>query len=196
MWKNLGVFLFFLLFSFPTYAFVFFFDDMNTSLSDSNWQSGGVNNEWGRGTAYGEICWATDINKWYGKNSNQWLRTKNPIDLTNALSAYLSFDDLLYLATGDYTYLEASTDLTNWDILLTYDSSQAHPSWQSVGPLDISSYKGNSVYIRYRLTSDDSGYSYGWYIDNVKVEGKLIPEPFTFFSIILGCSILFIKRIV
>lgn len=197
MWiKKTSLIIFLLLFITKfAYGFIFFSDDMNSILSENNWQSGGINNEWGRGAKFGEICWATDIDGWYGKNSDQWLRTKNPINLTNALSVQLSYNSLLYLASGDYTFLEISTDLITWDTILSYSSKDAHHYWKFIGPINLSSYAGDEIYLRYRLVSDDVGYSYGWYIDDVLVEGKLVSEPFTIFTVVLGCFILFVKKV-
>jgi len=67
----------------------------------------------------------------------------------------------------DYGYVEISTNGTNWTTLNSggYDGTS---SWAEK-TFDLSSYAGDTVYIRFRLETDVSQTREGWYVDDISV---------------------------
>lgn len=75
----------------------------------------------------------------------------------------------------DEAYLEISTDGTNW-IVLEHELYPQDEYWVTVN-YDISSYADRqpSVYLRWRVESDESVFYSGWNIDDVTVTGIYSP---------------------
>ncbi|MCA9792342.1 MAG: immune inhibitor A, partial [Candidatus Eremiobacteraeota bacterium] len=117
--------------------------------------------------------WTDSPDGQYGSGANSSLTTR-AISLENYTNSTLIFDAKHSLESGyDKVHVEASTDGENWSSLqqLTGDSEWATHS------LDLSAFDGQNVQLRFRLTSDSSVNSDGFYLDNVVIAGDHNPPP-------------------
>jgi len=73
-------------------------------------------------------------------------------------------------SSGDYAYVEVSTDGTSWTILQTYNSTLGNSNPMNQNPvISLNGYVGNAnLYIRFRYTATNDFY---WAIDNIQVSG-------------------------
>lgn len=154
-----------------------FSDTMESGVG--GWIHGGDQDEWELGTpkwggcySGGSNCWATDLTgggaggDYYNNDANEWLKSES-IDLTGAAGATLTFWTKYTLEEdNDFGYVEISTDGINWTTIGTYTGSQN--SWIEK-TIDVSSYTGNTIRIRFRLTSDWMIRDRGLYIDDMTV---------------------------
>lgn len=162
-------------------AVTFFQDDMEAGAGD--WTHAGSNDpwQWGvptsgpNGAHSGTKLWATNLIGNYPSSANASLTTP-PITLTGVPTAALQFAHWYSLESGfDYGFVEVTTDGgTTWNELARY-TSPGYWGGQPVGwerpLLDLSSYVGQTIQIRFRLKSDSSMNYAGWYIDDVWVAG-------------------------
>jgi len=153
--------------------------DDDFESSDGGYTHGGANDEWEWGTPTdgpgychsGTKCWATDLDNNFEDESNSWLRTPL-INLTGAQTAILEFYqwyDLLSLFFSDVAYVEISNNSgQDYVALANYTGDSGELDWHKA-VLNISDHVGNTVYIRFRLYSDEFFTDSGWFIDDVKV---------------------------
>lgn len=108
---------------------------------------------------------------WYGKDADVSLTLATPLDFLNKTVTGLRFHTAHKFGTeGDAGYVEASTDGLNWDTLATLSGDV---SW-STQIVNLSDYAGQeSVYLRFRLASEEGAPNDGWYIDDVLVAGMI-----------------------
>ena len=146
-----------------------------------NWTTGGTNNTWGTTNeeAFAGAYSLTDSpNASYQNNTNSWAYSPQ-IDLSNHTAAKLEFKMYGNAELGyDVLWVEASTNRVIWnpvsfqlpgDPNLYIGVTGPFGSWTAV-IADLEAYDGeNSVYIRFRLTSDNDTRAEGYYIDDVKV---------------------------
>jgi hypothetical protein len=148
-------------------------EDMET---DPGWTHGGTEDEWelgaptsGPGSAHGGTnVYAIDLDGEYNVSSDQWLNIGD-IDLTTAIAPTLTYWDWYEIESGwDYMYLEISTDGGgSWsDLIPSFSGNQL--SWTQHS-IDLSTYNGNTVQIRWRFTSDSSVTYDGYYLDDVTI---------------------------
>lgn len=119
----------------------------------------------------------------YSDNETSHCRLTQPIDLSNVESASLQFWVKHDLALdGDYLSLQYSLDGQNW--LLLWSVSET-ADW-TLYDIDLNSFIGQSIYIRFLLFTDGYYVSDGVYIDDVclftgtqvsPVEDSVIPVP-------------------
>lgn len=92
--------------------------------------------------------------------------------------AALTFRHIAILLAGDFGWVEVTRNRGQSYIVLRGFNSFAHPEWQdgSADPgdwiaesLPLTSYAGDTVALRFRLRSDASGNSDGWYVDDIAV---------------------------
>lgn len=91
------------------------------------------------------------------------------LDLSTAVKPSLSFYHRFFLEEGwDFAYVEVSVNGgASWGVLATYTGNA--PEWIRE-QLDLSAYDGMSdVRLRFRVESDDSVVSDGWYLDDVVI---------------------------
>jgi hypothetical protein len=95
---------------------------------------------------------------------------ENQIDLSDYTSATLSYYYWLDSESGwDYLYIETSSNGLVWDAEMSYTGSSF--GWQ-VDIVDLSSFVGSTVYIRFLFLSDSIISSYeGAYVDDIVVSG-------------------------
>ena len=157
-----------------------YFNDFETE--DTSWTHGGTNDCWQWGTPTsgpneahsGTKLWATNLTGNYPNNSSCWLKSP-AIAIPNTVdSVYLDFWQWYQIETNyDKGYVEISPDGSTWTTLATYSSSTIHP-WENP-TFNITSYKGQTVYLRFRFTSDSSVNYPGWYIDDFRIIGVSTP---------------------
>ncbi|MEO0269739.1 MAG: M14 family zinc carboxypeptidase [candidate division WOR-3 bacterium] len=157
----------------PRTPIILFYDGFETGLS--NWIQGGTPQTWQRTTNNphsGSYCLTDSPNGNYGDNINTWIRTASPIDLNiNVDSIKLIFWTRYSIESGwDYAYVEVSTNGSTWNSLISFTGSQT--TWKKI-VLDLTPYKGNQIYIRFRLWSDTSTNYDGIYIDDVSLIAKI-----------------------
>ncbi len=117
--------------------------------------------------------WTDSPDGQYGNDANSSLTTR-AISLEHYTNSTLIFDAKHALETGyDKVRVEATTDGENWAALkeMTGDSD-----WNTHS-LDLSAFDGQNVQLRFRLTSDSSVTSDGFYLDNVVIAGDHNPPP-------------------
>lgn len=122
----------------------------------------------------------------YNNNATVQMVSKNPIDLTNAFSPFISFytkfsiEDIWdkgqvlvsknngttwYPLEGNYTTAGSGDGVQNLGEPL-YDGNQ--PDWV-YEQMDLSEYEGEQILIKFLLESDGFITDDGWYIDNINV---------------------------
>jgi len=144
----------------------------------------------------------------YSAKTNATLTYKNPLMLLNALHAFLEFDSQWQIEGGyDFGQVQISTNngLT-WIPLNGQYTRITEGGTYSIQPkgqpiydgtqsdwihevIDISSYLGKPLNLRFLLKSDDV-YNYdGWYLDNVKVSyytNLLAEQPYIYRGVLKG----------
>jgi len=108
----------------------------------------------------------------YGDLVNTWIQLANPLDLSNAASADLSFWHRYNTEEDyDFCYVEASTDGgVSWgQVGPKYDGDNG--TWQQV-TLPLAEFCGTANFkLRFRLVSDTYVTDDGWYVDDVVISG-------------------------
>ncbi|MDY0090354.1 MAG: choice-of-anchor J domain-containing protein, partial [Flavobacteriaceae bacterium] len=100
--------------------------------------------------------------------------TSPPINLSGYVSATLSFWHYLRYVSGDQMNIQISTDNGNtWGVLHTYLGSQGGPLDFVNATINLDSYVGNTLRIRF---SFQSNWGYAWLIDNVQILAGLSLE--------------------
>ncbi|MEW5759792.1 MAG: choice-of-anchor J domain-containing protein, partial [Candidatus Thermoplasmatota archaeon] len=162
---------------------VFLFTD-NTEGGGNNWSHGGAEDEWelgkptsGPGYSHsGSYCWGTDLDDNYNDDANAWLSSYD-INLKNNFTScaliFWHWYNIYKFVTEDHGYVEITKDNgKTWEKLASYTGDAASEDWHEI-KLNISSYIGNIIKIRFRLVSDDAFNATGWYIDDISVIGEL-----------------------
>ncbi len=153
---------------------------------DNGWTHSGTKDEWergapiaGPGSAYaGSNLWGTDLDDKYENGSNYSL-VSPAIDLTSVTSAALTFQHWYEIEGGTSQYDKGFVEITNdggatWNQLALYSHSTNGKLWTGVS-LDLNPFVGNTIQVRFRLTSDNSIQKFGWYIDNFQVLNIAMP---------------------
>ncbi|MBN2381737.1 hypothetical protein JXQ70_02545, partial [bacterium] len=111
-------------------------------------------------------AWSDSPGGNYGNNINVSL-TSDPFDLSLLSNADLTFWHIYTLYSGDYGYLEITTDGTNWTSLASFTGTLS--VWTQMS-YDLTPFLGNaSVQVRFRLLTNASATRDGWHIDDVTV---------------------------
>jgi bacillopeptidase F len=151
-----------------------FFDNMEGGAN--GWTHGGTQDQWqlgtptsGPGHAYsGSNLWATNLAGSYSSSANAWLMSP-PVNLTGVTNATLQFAHWYEFETNyDKGYVEITTNGgSTWTQL---GNAYTGSSGAFVLPtFDLTPYAGQTVNLRFRMTSDSSINKAGWYIDDVKI---------------------------
>lgn len=138
------------------------------------WETGGVGNHWNITSvdSHTRTFSLTDSPPAvYEDNSDSWAQIKHAFDLSDATGPQLSFWHRYHFWTGDSGFVEINTGGgKGWEGLSAFADSQY--TWTQVNLL-LDPYVGyTDVQFRFRLQSDGSGTSDGWYIDDVQVNFK------------------------
>ena len=97
-----------------------------------------------------------------------------PIDLSKSFGAMVIFSTWYNISEGDLGTLEISEDGNLWQVIGSYSGESK--GWIT-DSIDITSWIGGDIVIRFRFTSDNSIENKGWYIDDVKVVAMLDYDP-------------------
>ncbi|MEW6428277.1 MAG: PKD domain-containing protein [Thermodesulfobacteriota bacterium] len=101
----------------------------------------------------------------YGNSQNVAL-TSAAIDLTGMNDPKLVFRHRYAFASGDYGYVEISSNNgTSWTNLATFTNGTLS-SWARQ-EISLRMYTGGTVLVRFRLASNASGTADGWHLDDV-----------------------------
>jgi len=135
----------------------------------------------------------------YPANANNTFRYSNSIDLSGVNAAFLEFQTRWEIESSyDFARVQISTNGSSWTSLVGsytkegsgqgvqtpgepgYDGSQL--SWVKE-VIDLSSYIGSTVFLRFNLSSDGGVEGDGWYLDDIAVTTYSDPltgiEPIT-----------------
>jgi len=123
----------------------------------------------------GQYCYGTNLDGNYGNQASYSL-TSTAFDCSSTSETELHFYRWLQNESNyDEAYVEVSNDNQNWTILW---SGYAMDSSWSERVFDISAVADGepTVFIRWRLETDQSVIEYGYYIDDISICGKSMPE--------------------
>ena len=142
----------------------YFFDDMESGTTGWTWTG-----TWAHTTAVAHstsTSWTDSPDVNYANSSDTYLQTS--VDLTGALMPMLEFWHRYSIEENlDFGYVEVSTDGTSWDRV--YFVTGAQSTWISE-KVDLTEYAGSSnVRIKFRLTTNSTVPSGGWFVDDVLV---------------------------
>ncbi len=120
-------------------------------------------------------CWDTVLAGNYTASTNQTLASP-AIDLSGVVlppgqTLYLKWWQAAHVESNSYddAWAEISTDGTTWTTMWANPSSTITETWNQKS-YDISSFVGDdSVYLRFRLTSDSSVQYEGYSVDHIKI---------------------------
>ncbi|MCF8242503.1 MAG: hypothetical protein K9J16_14085 [Melioribacteraceae bacterium] len=134
-----------------------------------------VNNPWGltsNNPHGGSYAFTDSPAGTYADNSSTSLLLH--INLSDAQIPLLTFWGRFSTQVNvDYLRVEISIDGTNWDVIGYWTGSQS--AWREYR-IDLTPWQGSSdVRIRWRLTSNESIVSDGWYIDDINIYES--PQP-------------------
>jgi subtilisin family serine protease len=164
-----------------------------------NWTTGGTNNTWASTNeeAYLSTYSLTDSpGANYVFNTDAWARTPK-IDLTGRNATKLEFK--LYGSSEidfDFLFVEVSTNATSWTSInfeiagfgFFNGVSGTAPFWLT-GTADLGAYDGqDTVYVRFRLVSDNEINADGWYVDDVAVTAAASSYSGTEYQYLQGTS--------
>ena len=104
-----------------------------------------------------------------GKNDSldNYIFTKNPINITNVSSATLEFKTKFFMENEhDFGYVVLSTDGINYSNFEEYTGIKG--DWSTI-KIDLSSFIGQQLWIGFRYITDNTNSDNGWYIDDITV---------------------------
>jgi hypothetical protein len=116
----------------------------------------------------------------YLNNAHGYLVLSQPIDLTTATAPILAFWHKLAVngtSSGsspyyDYAYVDVSTNGgSTWTTAASYTSTNNTSTW-SLQQVNLATYAGQRVQVRFRLWDNSAGTAYvadGWYLDDVEI---------------------------
>jgi hypothetical protein len=156
-------------------------DDLEAGLV--NWTPGGL---WGLTESAchnGEFAVTDSPGGNYPDSYNGSLTLATEVDISTASSPVLIFRHKFWLAYGDYAYVEISTDGGfTWSVLNYWGHQDYQTTWM-LTRLDLSTYTGSRVKVRFRLRETSRDVSDGWYIDKVEIreagDEPVLPYPFS-----------------
>ncbi len=153
------------------------FSDSVTAASTEKWA---YSSPWGLSTDAahsGTHSWSDSPGSNYAPNSNTALTTF--INLAGSLTPVLRFWHNYALESGiDWGYVEISTnDGLNWTTI--HKVTGIEPNWNEER-IDLTSYVGQRIGLRFRLVSNGENQLDGWSIDDISMEdeSRIVGYPF------------------
>jgi subtilisin family serine protease len=150
----------------------------------SEWTTGGVGTAWSRDVDTLGYFAADSVGGNYQANSDSWLATAEPTDLSGQESCRLAYYFSLQTErNADYFYVDVSTDGTTWTNVGGWTGS-TDGDWLSAGH-DLSAYDGASLDVRFRLNSNGLLNFNGASIDDVEIRclrTSYIGNEFSYYS--------------
>jgi len=142
---------------------VIFEDDAESGTSNWNstsWDTTFIDHQ------SGAYCFSDSRYGNYEGNTSKTMRLIPEIDLSTTTNPFLQFNAKWSLENNsDFVSLEASTNEINWVVLNSYTSHQ-HWTQQKLSLVD---FRGDRIYLRFKINSDRSVQSDGFYFDDFKV---------------------------
>jgi len=170
----------------------------NMESGQGSWTTsitGGTGSAWALGTPTvgpssvhsGTKCWGTNLSDKYSGNTSDAQLITPSIDLSGTISPLLTFWMYVDIDKKDGGYLDISTDggstwsqipgtmlsptydgiITEGSVYAWHNATHGIRPWTQVS-VDLSSYAGNTVKIRFHFITNNDGFRYyGWYIDDV-----------------------------
>ncbi|MBN1297144.1 hypothetical protein JXA80_10220 [bacterium] len=123
----------------------------------------------------GTTCYGTNLDGNYSNNATYKL-TSTPFDCSTITDTELHFYRWLQNEENwDEAYVEVSSDNQTWTVVWT---GYAQDTVWTEQIFDISGVADGqpAVYVRWRLETDTSVVDYGYYIDDISICGKSLPE--------------------
>jgi len=157
-------------FGLPGNVTILLSDDFESGLG--NWSTGGAHNSWGILTPglLGGSGASESPDSEYANQTDSWLLTASPLDLSPYHGAALTFWHTYdFEVDYDSAFVEVSSDGGNdWDVV-SPGYSKWNQDWLREW-ISLDNYVGNSnVLLRFHVRSDASLGEQGWVIDNVRV---------------------------
>lgn len=134
--------------------------------------------KWGKST---EVSYSPNFSFTDSPNENYANRIDNKVIfapvVVQPMNSTLSFKHICIVdSSGDYGILSVSKDLKNWEDLLWFDNRRSKnfvddlkaSKWFSEGR-SLEKYKGDTVYISFRLVSNPLRNKAGWFIDDLAI---------------------------
>lgn len=157
----------------------------NSGLPTSDWTGG---NDWSLTSQEfytANSSWTDSPNGDYPAYSNATMTTENPIDLAGFSNAFLTFYAKWEIEAGwDYAQVSASTDGSSWiplcgnyTVLGNDNQDEDRPLYDGTQSdwireeINLSDFLGESVYLQFKLISDQYVERDGIYIDDIEVIG-------------------------
>lgn len=141
-----------------------FSDDFENGMG--NWT---VTGNWGIVANSGSNVLTDSPTGNYSNNQNRSCRLTNPLSMNGVSGAGLSFRCKYALESGyDFVYVEASTNNTSWTQLGSFTGTQS--AWTNQY-FSLANYTSGNLYLRFRLSTDNSQTADGIYIDDLQISG-------------------------
>ena len=135
-----------------------------TGFTPDQWDFTG---SWGVQTNAGEPCLSDSPVGIYSNSTDTRMSTS--VRLTDVSWPLLRFKERYWIAQGDWTFVEVSTDGGSWTRV--YGAATGVQTNWTERVIDLSEWKNQAnVRIRFRLVTDGSGVEDGWQIDDVLIE--------------------------
>jgi hypothetical protein len=141
---------------------------------------------WAYGTPWGSTTedfhsapssWTDSPGASYGRSANTALETV--VNLDSAVSPVLTFwHRYAFEEAVDYGRIEVSLDGTSWSNIMTVTGIDT--TWTQER-IDLGQYTGDTIRLRFRLTSNGETQLDGWYIDDVAIadESRAVSFPWS-----------------
>ncbi|MCK4359029.1 MAG: T9SS type A sorting domain-containing protein, partial [Candidatus Cloacimonetes bacterium] len=176
--------------------------DMDVELSPEvvifyeNWESGlvswNITGDWNlcEDSYEGNYSITDSPDDFYNSNSTVMITTKDPINLNGvANDVMLSFWHKYHIEwDNDICSVEISCDGTDWEEIASFSGVQQ--TWQRI-LLSLTEWTNSSIYLRFKLTTDETLVDPGWIIDDIKIissqgngidENYMPPNSFTLYQ--------------
>ena len=157
----------------------------NSGLPTSDWTAG---NDWSLTSQEfytASNSWTDSPNGDYPAYSDATMTTSEPIELTGFSEAFLTFYAKWEIEAGwDYAQVSASTDGSNWTPLCGNNTVLGNDNQDEGQPLydgaqsdwireeiNLNDFLGESIYLQFKLISDQYVERDGIYIDDIEVVG-------------------------
>ena len=151
-----------------------FSDDAESGTG--KWNDSGNGISWGTNfddSYSGNRSFADSDGSNFINNTLNYFTTVNSINLNNTTNPYLEFFAKWSFEPGDFANLQISTNNgSSWTSLKTYTAAEAWTQEQ----FSLADYIGDNVMLRFRMISDNSLNTDGFYFDDIEVSEYYCPN--------------------
>ena len=157
----------------------------------ATWTTGGTNNTWARTTERarnGSFSLADSPGASYLNNTDSFARTTNAFSLAGRPDCALAYELRLATEQGfDALFIERSTNAVDWTPVRTLTGSTG-PGFRKLASSLAAAGGQASVYLRFRMISDESNTDDGVHLDDVQVVCPGLTYDATDFDFLHGTS--------